>query len=248
MASDATRVAGLSGTALKLIAVASMLVDHVGYLLCGNLYWMRAVGRLAFPLFAFLLVEGFLHTRSVGRYCLRLAVFAVLSEPCFDFSRTGGLWDPSYQNVFFTLLLGLLAIWGLDRLARLPGAICAGAAVWAAIWLRVDYDGLGVALMILLWLWRGRSWGRAAAVTLFAVLFVSRETGYVMEVWDILGKRALPYLIIATAQLWCLLDLPILARYNGQRGGEGLPRWSAMAFYAFYPLHLLALGAVVYLR
>ncbi|MEG1773614.1 MAG: TraX family protein, partial [Oscillospiraceae bacterium] len=111
---------GLSGFSLKLIALASMTVDHAGVVLFEQLEWMRMVGRLAFPIYAFLLVEGFVHTRHRGRYCLRLGMFALLSEWPFDLAVFGGA-DMRGQNVFFTLLLGVLMLWGCERFSGARG-------------------------------------------------------------------------------------------------------------------------------
>ena len=115
---------GLSGSALKWIAVISMLVDHAAVvffvasrevgrpLLSADLYIvLRCIGRLAFPLYAFLLAEGFFHTRSVEKYLLRLFLFGVMSEIPFDLAFRGVWLEGTYQNVYFTLALGLLAVW-----------------------------------------------------------------------------------------------------------------------------------------
>ncbi len=148
---------GISGSTIKLIAVAAMLIDHIaatilmrqimergfmdvaasdnlsnimewltenGVLFYGN-QLMRMIGRLGFPIFCFLLVEGFQRTRNVKRYALRLAAFALLSEIPFDLATKGELFYMGYQNVYFTLLLGLLALWGINWLGQheLPGAV-----------------------------------------------------------------------------------------------------------------------------
>lgn len=154
---------GISGSTLKLVAVAAMLIDHIaavvlarqimdsGYLMAvykggtayadwvgdyGTLYQaymiMRAIGRLGFPIFCFLLVEGFRKTRNVKRYGLRLGLFALISEIPFNLALTGEMTASRYQNVFLTLFLGLFALciyrfFGrcreLGRLGRLPKGI-----------------------------------------------------------------------------------------------------------------------------
>ena len=80
--------------------------------------WMRYIGRMAFPIYCFLLVEGFLHTRNVGKYAGRLAIFALISEIPFDLAISGTWWIYSYNNVFFTLVLGLLVIWALSYIEK----------------------------------------------------------------------------------------------------------------------------------
>ena len=105
-----TNERGLNGNQLKLIAVVSMLLDHIGVVLAdGELYdLLRILGRAAFPIYAFLLVEGFFHTGSWKKYALRLGVFAGMSECFYDLALTGHPVDWRCQNVFLTLLLGLL--------------------------------------------------------------------------------------------------------------------------------------------
>ena len=161
------RFAGLPGSTLKLTAIGTMLVDHIGAAVLlpmlmltgvstltsqaevtawlarnGTLYWtytaMRSIGRIAFPIFCFLLTEGYAHTHSKLRYALRLAAFALISEVPFDLAFQHSVLEFTYQNVFFTLLCGLLAVWGLDAcLARAracwqaqpaPGAGCVSSA------------------------------------------------------------------------------------------------------------------------
>lgn len=237
---------GVNGSFLKWFAILTMLVDHVGACLIevyvmnihgtspyqgyGSLsyeqsltwYWvdyaLRCVGRLAFPVFCFLLVEGFLHTRDVKKYTLRMGVFCVLSEIPFDLALFGQVarWD--YQNVFFTLLLALLGLWALTYLEkrnlRFLGVLCVlGAAVLAEV-LNTDYGAFGVAVVAVLYLCRGQ------------------------KAWQ-LGLGAGCFLLYGgTEMLGALAFLPI-ALYNGKRGKQ--PKYF---FYVFYPLHLVILAAV----
>ena len=120
---------GISGYTLKMIAVITMLIDHVGativerYLLTNGMlygaplviyYVMRGIGRMAFPIYCYFIVQGFTYTRSRAKYALRLFVFAIASELPFDMALWNSTWDMNHNNVFWTLLLGLLTIWALD--------------------------------------------------------------------------------------------------------------------------------------
>ena len=102
---------GISGYWLKLIAVISMLIDHTSAVILEQIpgleapaFFMRIIGRAAFPIYCFLLVEGFYHTRSRAKYAGRLFLFALISEVPFDLAFSRRMWDFSSNNVFFTLL------------------------------------------------------------------------------------------------------------------------------------------------
>lgn len=139
---------GIPGSTLKLLAIFVMLIDHIAavvlinilisvdffsmgsaayenptYQLMNAIYSnMRMIGRLGFPLFCFLLVEGFVHTRNKLKYVIRLALFCLLSEIPFDLAFSGQLFYMGYQNVFFTLLIGFVVMWGFQGIAeRLKG-------------------------------------------------------------------------------------------------------------------------------
>lgn len=111
---------GLDGTQLKWIALVTMFIDHTGAAVVERLlsetspawltalyFALRIIGRLAFPIYCFLLAEGFAHTHSRPKYLARLAVFALVAEVPFDLATQGLVYYPGYQNVFFTLALGL---------------------------------------------------------------------------------------------------------------------------------------------
>ncbi|MCR4586323.1 MAG: conjugal transfer protein TraX [Lachnospiraceae bacterium] len=174
---------GISGTAIKLIALAAMFIDHLaaiffnaylqmkipegltqeqniaffhdhqGIAIVNMLYiLMRLVGRFGFPLFAFLLVEGFEHTRSVKKYALNMLVFALISELPFDLGFSGKLFYPTYQNVFFTLLLGLLCISGTRYFAESrKDDVLPGPLFYASTFLA----GASAAYMIFYGMWPG---------------------------------------------------------------------------------------------
>ena len=110
----------LSAAALHILAMTFMLMDHLWATLLSSQMWLTHVGRLAFPIFAFLAVEGYFHTRSFKRYALRMLLFAVLSEVPFDLMYGGTVFYPVHQNVIWTLLLGLLGI-RLMEAARAKG-------------------------------------------------------------------------------------------------------------------------------
>ena len=170
----APRGPGLSGTALKRLACLSMLLDHIGASLLENGLFrcraidprlvgldqlLRLVGRLAFPIYCFLLVEGFLHTHDFKKYALRMLGFALISEWPFDWAFFSGVYW-GHQNVYFTLLLGLLAmkLWIHTRrregMPALKGILGAAACFLAAALLHCDYDVLGLALILALYMTR----------------------------------------------------------------------------------------------
>ena len=179
----------LSGTALKRIACLSMLVDHLGASLLENGLFrcsaidprlvgldqlLRLVGRLAFPIYCFLLVEGFLHTHDFKKYALRMLGFALLSEFPFDWAFFSGVWW-GHQNVYFTLLLGLLAMKALDTFRTgegtpdARGILCAAACTGAAALLRCDYDVMGMALILALYMTRKDKRAQCIAGAVFSL-------------------------------------------------------------------------------
>lgn len=215
----------LSGSTLKLTACAAMLTDHAckvflspgspAYLLLSGL-----IGRIAFPLFCFLLVEGFLHTRSRIRYGRNLLLFALISEIPFNLAIYRRPFFLLHQNTLFTLFLALLMLILLEtasaklssRYAQMGARILIIVAfALAAALLRTDYDALGVgavAAMYLLW-----GWGIMAP-----------------------SMGCLILNLASFSNAGAFLSLLPIACYNGKRGLK-----LKYAFYLFYPLHLLAL-------
>lgn len=215
----------LSSSTLKIIALITMFIDHFGYAI---VYWSdgreqyyqlcRNIGRIAFPIYCFLLVEGFFYTRSRFRYAASLLVFSILSEIPFNWFLGADIRLPGYQNVFFTLLCGLLAIWGMEKIREkhlLLMVLPAAAGMAAAYLLHTDYDFKGVLLIVILYLFRDMPVPRfiCGALSLY---------------WEWIAIFA-----------WIPISL-----YNGERGWMKGPVLKYL-FYIFYPVHLLVLA---YLR
>lgn len=287
----------MSSVVLKLIAMITMLIDHTAascFRLWGisgipvpfldgiTLYWLgRIIGRIAFPIYCFLIAEGVHHTRDWKRYGLRLLILALLSEIPFDFGLhglranlgqpdvPGQLWssaDWKHQNVFFTLLLGMLAVQFLKATQQMlvryrkkqsgdqegrPAAglsvrLAALGAVRYAAWAGLTF-GLGYLAKYVL----HTDYGMGGVVMISMM-------GLIYEYWEDFVPW-LPRWIIRTAicglALWSCCQilgssveiygmaalLPI-ALYNGKKGYSGKPL--QYGFYLFYPVHLLVLGVL----
>lgn len=229
---------GLSGSTLKIIAMITMLIDHIGaavlmrYMLnmqnrCimdiefySQLFVLyrvlRGIGRIAFPIYCFLLVEGFQKTRNLGKYILRLAVFTVIAEVPFDLCFASQPFSLGYQSVMLTLLIGVLTMWVVSLLEKhvhnrmllvlsSAAAIAVGAA--AAELMNTDYGYMGVACIMVIYALRRVKWLQIAG-------------GCMVFLWEV----------------WAPIAFIPIAFYNGKRGLK-----LKYAFYLFYPLHLLIL-------
>ena len=158
----------LSGSSLKIIAIIAMLIDHIGAVILYHGYFstpsptgvvggstydiymaLRTIGRIAFPIFCFLLVQGFLHTSNKRKYAIRLFVFALISEVPFDLAIHNTLVDFNSQNVFFTLLISFLVIWLIDEFQDkiYLHIVFIGLGMLLANFLHTDYSYWGVALI-----------------------------------------------------------------------------------------------------
>lgn len=219
----------LNSLHLKVLAAAAMLVDHLGFTLFPFALWMRCVGRLAFPIFCFLIAEGCARTRDRKRYAARLLGFAVLSEPAFDMMCDGVWFTLDYQNVLWTLLLGALVCWAMDWAKtrselwqRLPADAALAVGFLLGQWGNTDYGGWGVLLVALFYMTREVK-GKWAIQLVGLGLFCWFCTPWRVELLGILAMVPI-----------CL--------YNGERGFSN--RAVQYGFYAFYPAHILLLGVL----
>lgn len=230
------RSRGFDGGALKGIAAALMLTDHVGAILLPEVPVLRCVGRLAFPIFAFFIAEGYAHTRDFGRYFRRLAILAVVSEIPFNLEN-GAVFDLTRQNVLFTFCLALLTLRGLEALGRERGfgrwagcGLVLAAGFAAGELLRTDYGGWGVVTVALLYLCRD---GKYAKLWLLLAMAAVNGLGMGSLTMPVFGGEM-------PIQIFAVVALPLIWLYNGQAGPKGLRR----AFYVFYPAHLLVLEGI----
>lgn len=201
---------------LKCIAIVSMALDHTGAVLYPSQIWLRCLGRIAFPIFCFLIVEGFFHTHDVRRYMGRLGVFALISEIPYDLAFRGVPLEYAHQNVFFTLLIGIGMMVLLERNREWPvKAVILLLAMWLAVLIRSDYNFRGVLLIFVFYIFHESRWLAGTAGGL----------------WNFLYQGVI--------QKYGVLSVLPLALYNGERG-----RKMKYFFYIFYPAHLLLLYGI----
>ena len=159
------RVKCLNSFTLKLLAMALMLCDHLWATVVPGNQWLTEVGRLAFPIFAYCLTVGLLYTRDIRKYLLRLGAFALISQPFYIFAFHPWDWQAEWMNmnIFFTLLVSLLALWGVHtRRWRLFLAL-----FLLASFVNFDYSANGIVLMLIFYLCRNRRVLGAAVYVLF---------------------------------------------------------------------------------
>lgn len=228
---------GINGFALKLIGMAAMLVNHF-QVLFPTLAWLTWVGRLALPIFCFLVAEGFFHTRHFKRYALRLLGFALLSQLPFTLCCYGSVvWD--HSNVLFSLLLGLLVIASIDaskgKKALFPLTVLLATALGCALARVMNADGLhmGVLMIVAFYLFRGKRLLQLLSMVAINVLW-SYGSFFQLSVFGL--SLHIPVQILALVAL-----LPIWL-YNGERGPSH--RSLQYAFYVFYPAHLFVLWLI----
>ena len=255
----------LDGNALKIIAAVTMLIDHIGAAILLPMHltginalgrWidvysiLRTIGRTAFPIFAFLLAEGFFHTHSRRKYFGRLALFALLSEIPYDMAFYGRAVYQDSQNVFWTLGIGFFVIWGLEELY----------GRYAAGWKLIKKNGMGYRSGSLEG--RGKAYYQAAACLLAVLLifvgWLAAEIlrtdyggyGVLLIVLFYFGRHAKVWPVLTCLggyllflwEPWCLGGFLLILFYDGTRkpAGKGFQYF----FYLFYPVHLLIFGFV----
>lgn len=246
MDSSASKNFELTAAVLHIIAMTLMLMDHLWATLLPAREWLTCAGRVAFPIFAFMAVEGYFHTRSFKKYILRMLLFAVLSEIPFDLMYGGTWFYPVHQNVLWTFLLGLLGVWLMEQVRKkgktwmylLVCVLVVPAGLVLGTLCMVDYYGGGVLTVFVFYFLHGRKWwcflGQLAAL-------------YWLNV-ELLGGLMYPVQFFGMEFELCQQGLALLALipiwlYRGRQGYHSKP--FQYLCYAFYPVHMLLLVVVL---
>jgi hypothetical protein len=229
--------------ALKILAMAFMLLDHMWATVIPGNQWMTFVGRMAFPIFAFQIAEGFVYTSDFSKYAKRLLVFAIVAEVPFNLFYSSSLLYPFHQNVLFTLLLGLLAIRFLDNFAKertpkngaLAVIVLLGTTLAASLGM-TDYGATGVWTVVLFYLTKDRPYSWLLQLAGMYLLNVQFFSGMYIPV-ELFGK-----VYEFQTQGFAILSLIPIHLYNGKKGSGSKVLQYGM--YVFYPLHMFILYLV----
>lgn len=221
------RKKGLSQEALKGIACFTMLLDHIGATMVQG-YALRIIGRIAFPIFCFLMAEGTFYTKNPRKYGLRLMIGALLSEIPFDLAFRGRLtWE--YQNVMLTLFLGFLTVEIIQRTEfDIVKVLAVSGGFALAEWANTDYGGFGVLLVVLFSQTRGKLWFQTIMVAMFSWMINSLKI-------PVLG-------ILVPIEMFAIFAMIPIALYSGRKVTSN--RAVQWGFYLFYPVHLMILVLV----
>ena len=228
---------GISALALKLLAMAFMLLDHL-WATVWSVPWFTVVGRLAFPIFAFQISEGFFHTSDRKKYLRRLLVFALLSEIPFNLMLSDGLVYPLHQNVMFTFLLALLLMQWMEKQRGNPVRFVAVSVVSVLLAFVlglvcfVDYYHYGILIVLLFYWTHGMKFGWI--VQLAGMLYISDAMAGLVYPVTIFGHS-----MEIGQQMFAVLALVPVWLYNGEKGYSS--KAVQLGCYWFYPVHLLVL-------
>ena len=222
----------MSSFVLKIIAIISMFIDHVGYIIFGKFSYFNYIGRLAFPIFAFQISEGYIHTKNLKKYFLRLLLFAIISQVPFMLFHNLISTDFSL-NIFFTLLLGLSCIFIYDKLKyKSLGIISSILIALIAEYTHCDYGFYGIAIILIFYIFRNS--------------FVNASMFFILST---LIKHLIPYIkngfYNAYLYLFACTIIPVvfIALYNGKKGKN-----TKYLLYLFYPIHLLLIYGIYLLK
>ena len=224
---------------LKIIAMITMCIDHVGNAYFYHATFMNLIGRIAFPIFAFQISEGYTHTKNLKKYFLRLFLFAVISQ--IPFMLFSSLYTTSFTfNVFATLFFGLIAIFAYDKLTNTQHAICKNNklnlifkqlfGIFIAILIGIlaeicnfDYGFFGIAIIFMFYLFKNDKLAMVISfITACVLKYGINIILYGYNIW---------YILLG---IFTILPIIFICLYNGKQGKK-----LKYLLYAFYPVHLL---------
>ncbi len=244
----------MDGFTLKIIAIICMTIDHLYKLVPGfvalipdvsiaipggavSLVGLIAlIGRIAFPLFAFCVAEGALHTRNIEKYLVRLFIFAIISELPFDYMFFGGL-NFGYQNVMWTFFFGVLAVYLYKRLkaSKLLALYTVFATAAVCYLFKTDYSIIGVILIFTMYIIKNKPLKLLAVAGIICIYYLYAKGLFVA----VFASNTIDTINRTLSLVAMLISVVLMALYNGRKGA-GM-KW---LFYIYYPLHLIVLGLI----
>ena len=216
---------------LKLLACLFMLIDHTGFILFPKMIILRLIGRLSFPLFAWFISEGYIHTRSFKKYILRLSVFAIaLESPFILFSSYFQSTGKDTLNIFFTLSLGLLSIYAYDKTEnKLQKVLFPTIIALFAQSIKADYGFYGIMTILLFYIFNNNFFKTALYQIMFNLIYAAAVLGY-----NYMNNIAIDTFVIL--QIFSIFSLLFIKSYNKKQGKK-----MKYFFYIFYPAHIILL-------
>ena len=236
------RFRGLSSFSLHLLGMIFMLCDHMWAGFFPAQEWLTCIGRMAFPIFSFMIVEGYFHTSDVRKYMRRMLVFAVISEIPFNLFYASSFIYPFHQNVLWTFTIALFFIILIERakaskkwrLICLTSVMAVSVGFLLGTVTMVDYYGAGVLTVLTFYFFRGKKWQCfVGQLVCMAILNIHVLGGYYYSV-PVAG-----YELEIPQQGFALLSLIPIWLYNGRRGHHS--KVFQYICYAFYPVHMLVI-------
>lgn len=222
----------MSAFVLKIIAVVTMFIDHAGYVIFRKFSSFNYIGRLAFPIFAFQISEGYIHTKNLKKYFLRLLLFAIISQIPFMLFRSI-ISDGFALNIFFTLFLGLACIYIYDKLKYKSLALFLCALIgFIAEYACCDYGFYGITIILFFYIFKNNIlYSSIAFIIINAIKYMFPILNY-----GLLNQYI--YLFICTT-----IPIFFIAAYNDKKGKN-----TKLLLYLFYPIHLLLLYGIYLLK
>ena len=222
----------MSSFALHIIAMIFMLCDHMWATIL-DYEWLTCIGRIAFPIFAFLITEGYIHTSNINKYIKRMVIFAIITEIPFNLMVSASPIYPFHQNVLWTFVISLLTLKYLsfDNTKNIfKSILIILLAIIIATVTMCDYFGAGVMMVVGFYIFR-----KSKLLQLLMMIYVNMILlqGYSYPI-DIAG-----YTYYFPQQGFALLSLIFIWLYTGKQGYHA--KWFKIFCYAFYPLHMLIL-------
>lgn len=239
--SDIKKNAFLSSSALKLIALITMLIDHIAAICLpvnSEVYLvMRLIGRVSFPIYAFLIAEGYLYTSNKGKYLSNLMLFALISELPHNLAFFNTIFYIEKQNIFFELATGLFGIYVYEKVLKnwnKPIAlICVFILAMIAEVANFNYGALGIIIILVFYLFRSCYELKLAVFTIIPIVYYY----YSFNLSQVDFLKAF-LILLSSSNIYMILGALPISCYNGKKGNLKINKY---LFYIFYPAHILAL-------